>query len=39
MDAAAAAAEDWAARAPRERAEILRRAFELMRERDDEIAA
>ena len=32
------AAEDWASRAPRERAEILRRAFELMTERNDEIA-
>ena len=38
VDAAAAAAEDWASRAPRERAEILRRAFELMTERNDEIA-
>jgi succinate-semialdehyde dehydrogenase / glutarate-semialdehyde dehydrogenase len=38
VDAAAEAAEDWASRAPRERAEILRRAFELMTERNDEIA-
>ena len=38
VDAAADAAEDWASRAPRERAEILRRAFELMTERNDEIA-
>jgi succinate-semialdehyde dehydrogenase/glutarate-semialdehyde dehydrogenase len=38
VDAAAGAAEDWASRAPRERAEILRRAFELMTERNDEIA-
>ena len=30
VDAAEAAAADWAARAPRERAEILRRAFDLM---------
>lgn len=30
MDCAAAAQEKWAATAPRERAEILRRAFELM---------
>jgi succinate-semialdehyde dehydrogenase/glutarate-semialdehyde dehydrogenase len=37
VDAAADAAEDWASRAPRERAEILRRAFELMTERNDEI--
>jgi succinate-semialdehyde dehydrogenase / glutarate-semialdehyde dehydrogenase len=38
VDAAAAAAADWAARAPRERAEILRRAFDLMSARTDEIA-
>jgi succinate-semialdehyde dehydrogenase/glutarate-semialdehyde dehydrogenase len=38
VDAAADAAEDWASRAPRERAEILRRAFELMTERNEEIA-
>jgi succinate-semialdehyde dehydrogenase / glutarate-semialdehyde dehydrogenase len=38
VDAAAAAAADWAARAPRERAEILRRAFDLMIARTDEIA-
>jgi succinate-semialdehyde dehydrogenase / glutarate-semialdehyde dehydrogenase len=38
VDAAAAAATDWAARAPRERAEILRRAFDLMSARTDEIA-
>src|SRR3954451_6827834 len=38
VDAAAEAASDWAARAPRERAEILRRAFDLMTERLDEIA-
>ena len=36
--AAAAAAGEWAARAPRERAEILRRAFDLMIERTDEFA-
>ncbi len=30
LDAAEAAFADWAARAPRERAEVLRRAFELM---------
>ena len=36
--AAAAAAGEWAARAPRERSEILRRAFDLMIERTDEIA-
>jgi succinate-semialdehyde dehydrogenase/glutarate-semialdehyde dehydrogenase len=38
VDAAAAAAGDWAARAPRERAEILRHAFDLMTARTDEIA-
>jgi len=36
--AAEAAATDWAATAPRRRAEILRRAFELMTARSDEIA-
>ncbi len=39
VDAAAAAANDWAARAPRERGEVLRRAFELMQARRDEFAA
>jgi succinate-semialdehyde dehydrogenase / glutarate-semialdehyde dehydrogenase len=38
VDAAEAAAADWAARAPRERAEILRRAFDLMTARTDEVA-
>jgi succinate-semialdehyde dehydrogenase/glutarate-semialdehyde dehydrogenase len=38
VDAAEAAAVDWAATAPRTRAEILRRAFELMTARSDEIA-
>ncbi len=38
VDAAAAAAQPWGATAPRERAEILRRAFELMTARADEIA-
>jgi succinate-semialdehyde dehydrogenase/glutarate-semialdehyde dehydrogenase len=38
VDAADAAAADWAATAPRERAEVLRRAFELMTARADEIA-
>ncbi|MDI6912276.1 NAD-dependent succinate-semialdehyde dehydrogenase [Nocardioides sp.] len=38
VDAADAAAAAWAATAPRERSEILRRAFELMRERADELA-
>jgi succinate-semialdehyde dehydrogenase/glutarate-semialdehyde dehydrogenase len=38
VDAAAAAADAWAATAPRERSEILRRAFELMRDRSEELA-
>lgn len=38
MDAACAAAADWAATDPRERAEILRRAFELVTERRDTFA-
>jgi succinate-semialdehyde dehydrogenase / glutarate-semialdehyde dehydrogenase len=38
VDAADAAAVAWAATAPRERAEILRRAFDLMTERADELA-
>jgi succinate-semialdehyde dehydrogenase/glutarate-semialdehyde dehydrogenase len=35
---AAAAGPAWAARAPRERSEVLRRAFELMCERRDELS-
>src|SRR4051794_33780710 len=38
VGAAAAAAEDWAARAPRERSETLRRAYQEMLARNDEIA-
>ncbi len=38
VDAAEAAAAGWAATAPRARAEVLRRAFELMTERADELA-
>lgn len=38
IDAAAAALPGWAARAPRERGEILRRAFTVMMERLDDIA-
>ena len=38
VDAAQAAATGWAATPPRERSEILRRAFELMTERSDELA-
>ena len=39
VDAAAAAAPAWAATAPRVRAELLRRGFELMRARQEEVAA
>ncbi len=38
LDAAAKAQASWAATAPRERSEILRRAYELMHERADELA-
>lgn len=38
LDAAAAAQPDWAATPPRERGEILRRAFGLVNDRADEIA-
>lgn len=38
LDAAAAAQESWARTAPRERGEILRRAFELVTERADDFA-
>ena len=38
LDAAAAAQKDWALTAPRERAEILRRAFDLVTERADDFA-
>jgi succinate-semialdehyde dehydrogenase/glutarate-semialdehyde dehydrogenase len=38
VDAAEAAAPGWAATPPRQRGEILRRAFELMIEREQEIA-
>ena len=38
VDAAAAAAAEWAATAPRERAEILRKAFELMTEHTEDYA-
>jgi succinate-semialdehyde dehydrogenase/glutarate-semialdehyde dehydrogenase len=38
MDAAAAAQADWAKTAPRERGEILRRAFELVTERAEDFA-
>lgn len=38
VDAAAAAAAGWAATAPRQRAELLRRVFTLMHERSEELA-
>ncbi len=38
LDAAVAAQKEWAASAPRDRGEILRKAFELIVERTDEIA-
>ena len=38
VDAAAEAAPAWAATAPRQRGEILRRAYQLMTERADELA-
>jgi succinate-semialdehyde dehydrogenase/glutarate-semialdehyde dehydrogenase len=38
LDAAVAAGPEWAATAPRARSEILRRAFELLTERSDDLA-
>lgn len=38
LDAAVAAADDWAATPPRARGEILRRAFDLLQERRDDFA-
>ena len=38
LDAAVAAGPAWAATAPRERGEILRRAFELITERAEDLA-
>ncbi len=38
LDAAVAAAADWAATPPRRRSEILRRAWELVQERTDDLA-
>ena len=38
LDAAVAAADDWAATDPRARGEILRKAFELLTERAEDIA-
>ena len=39
LDAAAAAQESWAATAPRTRSDILRRAFDLVHEHADDLAA
>jgi succinate-semialdehyde dehydrogenase len=39
LDAACAVQDEWARTTPRERAEILRRAFDLVQERADEFAA
>ncbi|MDK8474523.1 NAD-dependent succinate-semialdehyde dehydrogenase [Corynebacterium sp. MSK078] len=39
LDAACVVQDDWARTTPRERAEILRRAFDLVQERADEFAA
>src|SRR4051794_37477518 len=38
MDAAAESGADWARTPPRERGELLRRAFDMVRERQDEVA-
>ena len=38
LDAAVAAQDAWAATPPRTRSDILRRAFDLLRERADEVA-
>ncbi|MYR08514.1 aldehyde dehydrogenase family protein [Gordonia sp. SID5947] len=38
LDKAVAAADDWAATPPRERGEILRRAFEILTDRADDLA-
>ncbi|MCD2187564.1 NAD-dependent succinate-semialdehyde dehydrogenase [Actinomycetospora soli] len=38
LDAAVAAAEEWAATPPRQRSEILRRAYEMLIERRDDLA-
>lgn len=38
LDAAVAAQESWAATAPRERSEILRRAYDLVQERKEDLA-
>src|SRR5699024_83391 len=38
LDAAVAVQDDWAATSPRERGEVLRRAFELVGQHSDELA-
>src|SRR5436190_18252333 len=38
LEAAAGTQKEWAATAPMERGEILRRAYELMKERADDLA-
>jgi succinate-semialdehyde dehydrogenase / glutarate-semialdehyde dehydrogenase len=38
LDAAVAAQDEWAATAPRKRGEILRRSWELVQQRKDDIA-
>lgn len=39
LDAAVAAQDDWASTAPRERSDLLRRAFDLVRAHEDDLAA
>ncbi|WP_083404845.1 MULTISPECIES: NAD-dependent succinate-semialdehyde dehydrogenase [unclassified Curtobacterium] len=39
LDAAVAAQDAWASTAPRERSDIMRRAFDLVREHEDDLAA
>jgi succinate-semialdehyde dehydrogenase/glutarate-semialdehyde dehydrogenase len=39
LDAAVAAQDDWAATPPRQRSDLLRRAFDLVREHADDLAA
>ncbi|WIE77213.1 NAD-dependent succinate-semialdehyde dehydrogenase [Curtobacterium sp. MCSS17_007] len=39
LDAAVAAQEGWASTAPRERSDVLRRAFDLVHEHEDDLAA
>jgi len=39
LDAAVAAQQEWAATAPRQRSDVLRRAFDLVRAHEDDLAA